>query len=219
MKKVLESIIQQEIASQKAVALGLDKDPGYQEQLLHLQTQLANFKRKKLSEVFYRHEVNLKAEVTDAEVAAYATENAARLQTEVSVWQILRRDRKQIQQVKAELDQGEAFETVAAKRFPELPDSMRNPWELGYLNWEQIPDAWWDTLENLTIGETSEIIQAPNRRYWIIKLVDKRPYANYSLEASKTRIKAILKHDKMRELRASTVKALREDATIIYTSP
>jgi hypothetical protein len=219
VKKVLEGIILQEIVSQRALELGLDNDKSYQEQLLHLQTQLADFNRKKLSDVFYSQEVNLKAVVTDAEALAYATENADILQTEINIWQILRKNEKQIQQVKADLDQGEAFATVAAKRFPNIPESLGNPWELGYLNWQQIPAAWWDTVNSLQMGETSEIIRSGNRRFWIIKLVDKRPWTDYSYETSKPKIKAILKQDKVRKLRATTIKALRDSADITYTLP
>lgn len=219
IKQALEDIILQEITYQKAMELGLDNDPVYQEQLIQFQTQLDEFKRKKLSEVFYRQEVNLKAEVTDAEVLAYATENASRLQTEVNIWQILSKDEKDIQQVLADLNQGESFEAVAAKRFPNLPESMRNPWELDYLNWEQIPADWWDTLDNLDIGETSGIVHSSSRRFRVIKLVDRRDYADYSFETSKPKIKAILKQDKVKKLRASTIKTLRDSANIVYSTP
>lgn len=219
IKQALEDIILQELTYQKAMELGLDNDPVYQEQLLHLQAQLTEFKRKKLSEVFYRQEVNLKVEVTDAEALAYATDNASRLQTEVNIWQILSRDEKEIQQVLADLNQGESFEAVAAKRFPTLPESLRNPWELDYLNWEQIPEDWWDTLNNLDIGETSGIVHSSSRRFRVIKLVDKRDYADYSFESIKPKIRAILKRDKVKKLRESTIRSLRDNANIIYSTP
>jgi hypothetical protein len=219
IKKVLEGIILQEIVSQKAVEIGLEDTAVYQEQLQKMRIQLANFKRKQLSKVFYRHEVTMKADVTDTEALAYATENAARLQNEVLVWQILHKDRKQIEQVKADLDRGESFEFVAARRFPNLPESNPTPWELDYLNWEQVPDAWWDSLDDLALGETSGIIQESNRKFWIIKLVGKRNFADYNYETSKQRIKAILKKDKIKNLRESTISALRENAKIVYPKP
>jgi len=219
IKKTLEGIIRQELASHKARELGLDTDAAYQEQLGRLQAQLANFKRKKLSERFFKQEVNLKAEATDAEALAYATENASRLQTQVKVWQILHKDRKQIEQVQADLARGESFESVAARRFPDLPKSLPNPWELGYLNWDQIPDPWWDSLNNLAVGEISGIIKESNKRYWIIKLVDKRDFTEYNFETAKPKIKAILKQDKVKELRETTISSLRENARIVFPAP
>ena len=74
-------------------------------------------------------------------------------------------------------------------------------------------------MNNLAVGETSGIIRSQNRRFWLIKLVDRRDYADYSFETSKPKIKAILKQDKVKKLRASTIKSLRDNATIIYSTP
>jgi hypothetical protein len=217
--KALEGIILEELTYQKSILLGLDANKTYQELLLEMETQISAFKRKKLSELFYHHEVKRKAEVSDTEALAYATENAAILQTEFHVMQMLRRNEADIQQASTDLQQGQSFDEVAAKRFPDLPESLGKPWDLGFLNWQQVPDVWWETLAAMEPDEVSGIIRGPKRRFWIIKLVDKRKYADYSFESNKQKIVEILEQEKIKQLRASTIKRLKDSATIIYANP
>lgn len=70
--------------------LGLDANPRYQEKLRRIEAQINAFKRKELSELFWR-EIAARASVSEAEAKEYFAENAARIRTELHVWQILLR--------------------------------------------------------------------------------------------------------------------------------
>ncbi|MCW8853305.1 MAG: peptidyl-prolyl cis-trans isomerase [Gammaproteobacteria bacterium] len=214
--KVLEDIILQELAYQKAVKLGLDADPKYLAELSGLQAQVNAFKRKKLSAMFLQAQLLNETSISDEEAQQYFNKNASRLRTEINVWQILSRNENTIKKVQAELAQGLAFEEVAAKQFPNLADSARKPWDSGYLQWNQIPEAWQNAINKMQIGDTSELIRGPNKRVWIIKLIDKRENKDLSFEQLKPKIIDVLKNEKARLLREKTIQNLRDNARIVY---
>lgn len=143
--------------------------------------------------------------------------NAARIRTERHVWQILRRREGLLEQDLNDLEQGTSFEEVARKRFSRLPKTGGAPWDLGYLKWNQVPEPWRNVVYDLKKDQMSGIIRGPNKRFWIIKLIDKREDPATTLESSKPMIVAVLKNAKFEELREKTERDLRTKATITYS--
>ncbi|MBU0717069.1 MAG: peptidyl-prolyl cis-trans isomerase, partial [Planctomycetes bacterium] len=209
---VLEVIIRRELVYQRAVELGLDANASYQEELHAMEAQINAFKREELSNLFSRREITERADVSEADAQKYFAENAARIQTEFHVWQILQRKESSIEQALKDLEQGTSFEEVAGKRFPQLPKTGRAPWDLGYLRWNQVPKPWRDVVYDLKQGEVSGIIRGPNNRFWIIKLIDKRENPDITFESIKPTIMEVLKNAKIEELRAQTERDLRAKA-------
>ncbi|MDZ4344006.1 MAG: peptidyl-prolyl cis-trans isomerase [Candidatus Binatia bacterium] len=213
---VLDEIIQQELIYQRAVKLGLEAEPTYQRDLGKLEAQVNAFKRKRLSQVYFERETARRAEVSDAEAREYYAKNTARLRTEVKVWQILKRNKDQIDQALNDLVRGKRFEDVAGKGLPNLPAAVGKPWDLGYLRWEQLPEPWRDVAYALKPGERSDIIRGPNDRFWIIKLIDRRENPAVSFEESKPSIMKMLRAEKMQRLREDISRDVREKARITY---
>ena len=214
-KNVLEVIIRRELISQRAVELGLDANASYQEKLRRMEAQINAFKREELSELFWR-ELAGRVVISEGEARDYFTENAARIRTELHVWQILRRQETSIQQARNALDQGTSFAEVAAGRFPKLPTTAGKPWDLGYLKWKQVPEAWRNAVYDLEKGELSGVIRGPNNRFWIIKLIDKRENPDITFESLRPVIMEVLKNAKIEELRKKTERDLRARASIRY---
>ena len=215
-EEVLETIIQQELAYQRAVELGLDEESAYREQLAKVEAQVSAFKRGKLSRAFFQQEVARRAAVSDQEAQDYFESNAVQLRTELHVWQILSRDADSIEQALHDLGEGIPFEEVAGKRFPEMPNTVRKPWDLGYLKWGQIPEAWRDVIQDLDIGESSDIIRGPNNRFWIIQLVDERENPEIAFGDAEPGIMKILLNQKQEKLQKEIQQELRETARIVY---
>ena len=215
---VLGNIVLQELTYQRALELGLDADPTYQEELRRLEAQLDSFKRRTLSSLFDKREIIEKAKVTDEEAQAYFSADETRLRTEIKVWQILRRDERQIRQDLSELEAGMPFEKVALRQFPNLPEGAGKPWVLGFLRWEQVPAAWLSTVGKLQEGETSGIIRGQKNRFWLIKLIERRINPDLTYADSKTKIVEILTSDKVIQLRKKSNRALRDRARIVYSN-
>jgi len=90
------------------------------------------------------------------------------------------------------------------------------PWDLGYLRWEQIPEAWSDTIDELESGGTSGVIRGPNSRFWIIRLVDKRENPDIEYADVEVKIKEILKSRKVRQFRDDLNAELLQEARVKY---
>jgi len=215
----LETLIQQELASQRAVELGLENDHSYQEGLRRLQAQVHAFQRHKLAEIFFQQAIGGQAEVSDAEARRYFDDHVAQIRSEIHVWQIFTQDAASIDQVRDELAQGRTFEEVALQRFPERPVNAARPWDLGFLRWEQVPEVWWDALEGLEAGEVSDVIRGPDRRFWILKLIERRGRPDLTYDAIKPKIMERLQAKKVQRLRAQIHRELLDKARILYPTP
>ncbi len=215
-KDILERIVEQELAGQRAIELGLDADPDFQKKLRRIEAQLNAFKRRELSKLLIRHEIAERAEVSEQEAKRYFVENAKRIRTELHVWQILERDEDLAKQALSDIRHGASFEDVVKRRFKNLPKTVGEPWDLGYLKWTQVPKPWRSVVYDLRKGEVSGVIRGPNRRFWIIKLVDQRENPDTTFESMKPVIIGHLKSARIEKLRETTRRDLRANAKIVY---
>ncbi len=216
--EMLQKIILRELAYQRAIVAGLDADDAYQEDLQRLEAQVLSFKRNTLAELLYKRESLKNSAISDEDAREYFEDHFDELSTEIHVWQILRRDESLIEQDRVDLAQGDSFEQVAGQRFQHLPQngSGRMPWDLGYLKWEQVPEVWWDEIDGLEAGETSNIIRGANGRYWIILIVDRRKKQDIHYEDVQAKIKDVLKSRNIRRFRDDLDNELLQDARVVY---
>ncbi len=214
--ETLDTLIVQELAAQQAIALELDANPGFQESVRLLEAQVAAFRRKQLSELYFQHASDQAAAVTDIEAQDYFKLHAGELRTEYHLLQILRRDAAQIEDMQQQLASGKPFGEVARSQFPQLPDNVKKPWDLGFLRWEQIPEEWREPLAKLAPGETSSILRGANNRFWLIQLVEKRENPGLDFAQAQAQIVARLKADRMHEASINAEHKLREQARIVY---
>ena len=180
-----------------------------------MEARVNAFKRKALSELFWR-EMASRVNVSDAEAKAYYTEHAARVRSEVHVWQLLWRDEASALRASSDLRAGISFAELARRRFSKLPEKSGSPWDLGYLRWKQVPQPWQNTLKEMAVGDVSEIIRGPNKRFWIIKLVDRRENPDITFESIRSVIIEVLRSAKIETLRERINRELRAKANIVY---
>ena len=121
--------------------------------------------------------------VTVEEAQRYYTANEARVRGEVMVAQMLIRDEAAAESALRELRGGVSFDDVARRLHPNLADPAARPWEMGFLRWQQIPDAWRGPLDGLQPGQVSAVIRGPNRRFWILKLLARRQAEGVTFES------------------------------------
>ncbi len=212
-KAALELMIRQELEAQKAVELGLDASPGFQEELEKMEAQERDWKRKELSKLYRSQELLAKAEVSDDEVKRFFDENTVKVQTEFHVAQLPFRNRAQAEAAQAALAQGKSFEELAAPLYPGVPPEQR-PWENPALRFENVPKVWWPELSRLEPGSVSGIISAPGDQYWILKLVEKRQNPAITFETVKPGLQTLLRAQRFEERVGQMEKALREKAKV-----
>ncbi len=213
-KQVLEGLIQQELWRQRAEELGLESDPGYRAQLRKHEVELDAARRNLLGRLLYRTEIFEKATVTEDAIVQYHTEHARELGADLHLEQLLfKGSDTEAKQALAALQAGTPFEAVAATHFPKL---AKGAWDAGFMSWSDMPQEWRESAYRLEPGGVSGIIAGPGGRYWILRLVEKRPSDKGGLEFTRRAIEDLLREQRILELRAETNKRLRERARIEY---
>ncbi len=216
VRNVLESIIRRELAAQRAVALGLDAEPGYAEELRQRQAQLDSWRRQRLSDLLYGSLAAKKQKVTDDDARRYFDENQKLVRTELRIEQLLARNEQAVTAARAELEAGASFEQVYAKYVGPVPEGSPKPWDLGFLRWTSVPEPWRRTLKDLKPGELSSVIRGPNNRFWIIRVVDARENAALGFEDVKPWLLEYLQADAAVRAREQLDRELRTGARIEY---
>lgn len=211
----LDRVIDEELASQRALAAGLDADPTFQEELAKRQAALNAWRRQALAGLYDRS-LSGSVTITDEDARAYYDANQARIQTEVHVQQILTRDEKKLEELAGRIAAGESFDEVAASQFPNLPAAAKKPWDLGYLQWNQVPEPWRDTVYTAEVGAVSGVLRGPSNRYWIVRVVARRENPNMTFELTKSLIVDLLRNDKRATTKQSERADLRRGARIEY---
>ncbi|MBK8254728.1 MAG: peptidyl-prolyl cis-trans isomerase [Polyangiaceae bacterium] len=217
-KNVLEQLVTREVLAQKALSMGLDKDPRYLEGLQRLEAQVALYKRQQLSDLLLEKEGGKRSAVTEDDAKAYYQKFEKRIKTQMHVYQILRRSESAIVEARSAIDRGKSFEEVAKDLFPGLPESQK-PWDLGYLSFSKIPEPWREQLYDMKPGEMSGILRGPNDRFWLVKLIDVREDPSVTFESAKEAILADLKATRVQATRGDLEKELRGDAKVEILLP
>jgi parvulin-like peptidyl-prolyl isomerase len=213
-EEVLDNLILKEAMAQKAVALGLDNDEGFQERMARIEAQRASQRRKELARLFHQHEVLDQVTATEQEARAAYDASQARIRTELHVAQIFTRDEAEAARAFKDLRDGRSFDEVAARGYPDLPPGMKPPWDLGFLRWKSVPLEWQPALAGLPPGQITGIIRGPGRRFWIVKLLEKRDNPELTFERTKADLVAELKARKAEALRVRIEQELRRAAKV-----
>ena len=215
-QNILQGLVRNELIYQQSLELGLDNNTEYRRKLNEIEAQLRAFQRQEVSDL-HRIYINSKAVVTDSEAREYFEKNSKRIQTRFHVLQIYYKgEEARIAEDDKELKSGKSFEKVASRRFPNLPKGMQAPWDLGYLNWAQIPAPWQGVIDRLEPGQVSEIIKGPGERFWVIKLVDTSVDPKITFDTEKGKIVEILRKQKADELSETMLSQMRAKSKIIF---
>lgn len=184
-KATLESLISKELAAQKALTLGMERDPTIAEDMAAIEVQRHGMRREKLAEVYYRRQVAEKSQPSDADLKALWERDKAMIQSEYYIEQLFSRREAQIKEAQAAVTQGASFGEAYVKVFGAPPAPEAKPWDLGYLKYNQMPQQWRAVVPTLALGEASQLLSGPNNRFWLIRVVQKRSNAEMGFEQAK----------------------------------
>jgi peptidyl-prolyl cis-trans isomerase C len=218
---VVETVVREELLRQRALELGLDRDPTYKQKHDEMLGQLTAFERRELGELYYQNAIGNAPRLTDEDAKRYFDENASTIRAELHIEQILfRRDDAGARAALEEIKGGKSFEEVAAAKFPpQAAAGEKKPWDLGWMRWNQMPDQWWGVVFALKPGEVSNIILGGEARLWILKVVERRDNGSITFDEAKPRIMNALERKRSEETRAKSLQELRDKAKIVYTDP
>lgn len=212
-KAVLDGLVRDELLRQEAVKQGLTVEPAALEELARAEA-LASIARRKAYADAYLKQALERAEPTEAEARAFFEQHGELVRTEFRVQQLFLRDEAQLRRAHQELVAGAPFEDVARRLYPDLPAGVGTPWELGFLAFKQLPEAWRPALATLQPGQFSDVLKGPNGRFWIIKLVEKRPRSSVTFEEVKPFVLEDLRRSRLETVPSRVELELRKWARI-----
>lgn len=215
---VLAHIIDRELLAQAALAAHLDRDAEFKTELDRREAQLAQWRREQLADLYEEHAASRRPEIGEADARQYYDANATKIRTEVRVGQIMLRDEARANQALADLRAGASFDDVAVRSFPAVPDLANKPWELGFLRWNQLPEPWRPVLDAIAVGQVSDVIRGPNRRFWILKVLERRENPELTFEAMRPLVTTVLQEQHAAEARTRTAAEARRSARIVIVN-
>lgn len=208
---ILEAMITEELAAQKARELGLKPEARGQREIERAQAALAVVQRRALADAWYAQQAQKAAQVSDAELQQYYQAHAQELRREVHVYMTLKRSEAEIDALKAELAQGKTLEAVLqAEAGP-----AGRPFDTGWLSFQQLPPQWRPVLAKLKVGEVSGVIKGEHNRFWLIQLVEEREGPALTFDSAKPVIQQLLAAERTLPGREAAEAALRQGAHIV----
>ncbi len=207
---ILEAMITEELAAQKARELGLKPDARGQQEIERAQAELAVVQRRALADAWYAQQAEKAAQVSDAELQQYYQAHAQELRRQVHVYMSLKRSEAEVGALKAELSQGKTLEEVLKG-----PQGEGRPYDQGWLSYPQLPPQWRPVLAKLKPGEVSGVIAGDHGRFWLIQLVEEREGPELSFEAEKPVLRQVLAAERTLPAREAAEAALHQGAHIV----
>jgi peptidyl-prolyl cis-trans isomerase C len=212
--KALDDLINEELLYQQGLKLGLDQDPGYRAQIARIERQLAHVKRAEMMRRVYNTQVAAKIEVSSQDAKKYYDEKVDQITTDLHLGALSFSNKGRAEETLKTIRGGAPFESIARSVMGSQGSAGREPWDLGFLSWDQIPVDFVDAVYQLKPGEVSEVVSSKRTGYQIFKLfgVRKNPKADFS--AVSGIIMNRLRDQKVLEAYEQYVANLRKEAKI-----
>jgi peptidyl-prolyl cis-trans isomerase C len=172
--KTVDDIINQELMFQQGIRLGLDQDPTYRRKLDTLNSAAPGAKRLEMARRVFSTEVAAKVEVGHREAKQYFEKNAEQIATDLHLHMVKFVNKGEADEALKKLRSGADFASVARSPLTAARGGGREPWDLGFLKWQQVPVEFLDQIYGLKPGEVSEVLGTQRTGYQIVKMVEKR---------------------------------------------
>ena len=213
-EKALDDVITEELLYQQGLKIGLDKDPKYQAQIARFERQLAHVKRAEMTRRVFNTQVAAKVEITQADAKKYYDKNANQIETELHLGVMSFNNKKGAGEALEKIRGGAAFESIARSMMGSQMSGGREPWDLGFLSWDQIPIDFADAVYRLKPGEVSDVVSSQRTGYQLFKLLGarKNPKANFASMSGL--IMNRLRDEKVMEGYGQYVEKLKKEAKI-----
>jgi parvulin-like peptidyl-prolyl isomerase len=213
-QKALDDVIAEEVLYQQGLKIGLDKDPGYRAHIARFERQLNHVKRAEMTRRVYNTQVAAKVEITQADAKNYYDKNANQITTELHLGVIPFNNKEGAGEALEKIRGGATFESIARSVMGSQVSAGREPWDLGFLSWDQIPIDFVDAVYRLKPGEVSSIVSSKRTGYQVFKLLGVRKNPKADLTNMLGAIMNRLRDEKVFEAYEQYVDKLKKEAKI-----
>jgi parvulin-like peptidyl-prolyl isomerase len=213
-QQALDDVITEELLYQQGLKIGLDKDPGYRAQIARIERQLDHVKRAEMMRRVYNTQVAAKIEITPSDARSYYDRNANQITTELHLGVIPFNNKEAAEEALQKIRGGATFESIARSVMGSQVSAGREPWDLGFLSWGQIPVDFVDPVYRLKPGEVSNLVSSKRTGYQIFKLFGARKNPKADFASMSGLIMNRLRDEKVIEAYEQYVEKLKKEAKI-----
>jgi parvulin-like peptidyl-prolyl isomerase len=194
--------------------VGLDKDPGYRAQVARIERQLEHVKRAEMTRRVYNTQVAAKIEITQAAAKNYYEKNVNQITTELHLGVISFNNKERAEEALQKIRGGATFESIARSVMRSQVSAGRDPWDLGFLSWGQIPIDFVEAVYRLNPGQISDIVSSKRTGYQIFKVFGDRKNPKADFASMSGLIMNRLRDEKVLEAYEQYVEKLKREAKI-----
>ena len=213
-QRALDDVITEELLYQQGLKIGLDKDQGYRAQIAKLEHQLAIAKRAEMTRRVYNTQVAANVEITHADAKNYYDKNANQITTDLHLGVMSFNNREGAEEELGKVRGGATFESIARSMMGDQMSAGREPWDLGFLSWDQIPIDFVDAVYRLKPGEVSDVVNSQRTGFQIFKLFGARKNPKADFASMSGLIMNRLRDEKIIEAYQQYVDKLKKEAKI-----
>ncbi len=215
-KQALEKIIDDALFYQKGIELGLDKNEQYRNEIIKKTLEIKAFKRQRMRSYVVRNQIS-QIRVTEEDVRAYFNANQQKLQSEYHLAKLRFANVRQARAFLKELEKGVSFTELANRVTGNQTSDGVPSWDLGFLKWINLNQAYFEAVADLKVGEVSQPVTRKGfSSIYLFKLLDKKLNPEISFDSLKKLIDGRLKMKKMQAIHENFPKTLRDSAKIVY---
>ncbi len=213
-QKALDEVITEELLYQQGLKIGLDKDPGYRGQIARFERQLKHAKRAEMTRRVYNTQVAAKVEITISDAKNYYDKNANQITGELHLGVISLNNKERAEEALQKIRGGATFESIARSAMGSQGSAGREPWDLGFLSWDQIPIDFVDAVYRLNPGEVSNVVTSKRAGYSIFKVFGARKNPKADFSSLSGLIMNRLRDERVREAYERYLEELKKEAKI-----
>ena len=212
--KAVDAVIAEELMYQKAVQLGFDKDPKYQNAVRMLEMKLTAYKRAEMGRRVRDTQIAARVTVTDRDIKDYYEKHQEEIGTDLHLGVLQFADTVTAKAALGRIRSGTAFEKIAAVQFAHAPKGMDRAWDKGFLHWDQMPAAFTNDVYRLKKGEVSDVLSSGPAEAYLVKVLDRKKNASADFEHVKPLIENKLWTVKGKQAYEDYISQLKREASI-----
>ncbi|MCD6539814.1 MAG: peptidyl-prolyl cis-trans isomerase [Candidatus Omnitrophica bacterium] len=208
-RRVLNELVRNALLAEEAKARGLDKDSDFIE-------ALDDYKQRLLAQKLVEEEI-ADITVTEAEIEEFYERNKEffRNPQEIKIREIVVNSESEAKDLYIRLLQGESFSSLATQY--SVADSRNKGGDLGYIKYDPSKKfkKFWEIALALDKGEVSSIFKGEDRKFYILKVEDKRGGKIAPLSEVKETIREALKIDKTNKKIEELINSAKQKSEVV----
>jgi len=206
--KVLQELVRTVLLAELAESKGLGKEKD-------VVNALAQYKQTFLAQKIIS-DATKDIDVTDVEIENFYDQNKKYFKkpAEIKVREIVVNDKNTANGLYIRILQGESFSSLA-KQYSKAKSALKGG-DLGYISYSKDkPKKFWEMISALDKGELSSVFKGEDRKYYIVKVEDKKEGTVTPLSDVRNDISNALKSDKVSKKVEELVNSAKSKANVV----